>query len=810
MKKLIILSLMIITNSVLWSQRYIPLYHTGNDFLLTSPGAMGTGLYGYDNPAMLNYLHQPDVLFAWSDQQGRWNDFNKWGLFGALPHLGFGMIRESQPGTHLDVTDYRIAAGFGSQAFSLGAGYGWSGGNTDHYNRSGVWTLGFMLRPMRYVSVGAIQNLATAGGHRQTVADVAVRPLGHEMITLFMDWAYQNKKAFDRYTYSFGAALEFLPGIRFTGRYFENKTISAGVQFSLGRAGLSSQGYFDKKQNHQYNTYAVRLGAYDRNIFRSYIFKKNQYVKYTLNTEIKYQRYLLFDKSLTLIRFFEQMDYALKDPNVSGVALNLSGIDISREAAWEFREKLSAFRAAGKHVIIYFDNAGLTVYHLASVADRVVMDPMGMMLTEGFIMGRTFMRGTLEKLGIGYDEWRFFKYKSAMEALSRDSMSAGDREQRQAIIDDMYQLVRADICRSRNLSEERFDELINNVTVFLPQDALDSKLVDAIGRWEDVEKLAEKLENKKQSFIKPSRISESQLPKDDCWGEDPGVAVVYALGACAMDEGINARVLTRIVEKIAKDRRIKAVVIRVDSPGGDALASDLVAEAMKTCRKVKPVIISQGSVAASGGYWLSIYADTIVAAPNTITGSIGVIGGWLYNKGLKEKLGMTTDYVKKGDHADLGFGMTLPLVGLGLPDRNLSDQERLVVESKMKALYAAFIRKVADGRKRPVHEIESIAQGRVWSGTDGKTNGLVDVLGGLDKAIAIAKERAGIPKDQRVTLYEFPKPEWMNPNMFSLKLFGMQSLTAGTPLEELKFRMQNNGRPMPMLPMDFNDGDQTK
>ncbi len=785
------------------SQSGLPSYYSQQDFLMASPGSMGTGLYGLDNPALLNYLKHPDMMLAWSDQRGQWNDFNQWGLFSAVPHLGFNVIREKMPNSAGTITHYNLSTGFGGRMLGIGFGYNWmtASGNLSSLNNH--WTLGALIRPMRYVSLGMTGRFATEGGSREGVFDIGLRPFGNEWLTLFGDYAIQNHQpaGYDKSGWSAGAVAELLPGIRFTARYFDTKTLTAGIQFSLGHAGVSVQAVTDPDRKYSHNTYAVRFGAYDRNIFRSHIFRKKQYVKYELNREIKHRRYILFDPSLTLINLIREMDYAKQDPMVSGIAINLSGIDINREMAWELREKLLDFKSSGKHVIIYFDIAGMTEYHLASVADKVVMDPMGLMMLNGYVAGRTFMKGMLEKIGVGYDEWRFFKYKSAVEVLSRDSMSSGDREQRQAILDDMYQLVRSDVCKSRNIEKNQFDLLINDTVAFLAQQALDQGLVDVLGRWDEVENLAKSLEGNRQTFIPSKSISESRLPADNYWGEHPVVAVVYALGACAMDDGIRARTLSKTIEKIAKDRRIKAVVIRVDSPGGDALASDLVAEAMKTCRKSKPVIVSQGAVAGSGGYWLSMYGDTIVAAPNTITGSIGVIGGWVYNTGIKEKLGLSTDFVKKGNHADLGFGMTLPLIGIGLPDRNLTSDERSKMERMIRAMYGEFVTKVSAGRKKSYDEIHNIAQGRVWSGTDGLSNGLVDVLGGLDKAIGLAKERAGIPKDRKIRILEFPKPDLLDPNMFMPKLFGVK-YQADQTLKDFKIRIENNGRPMPMMPMD--------
>ena len=434
------------------------------------------------------------------------------------------------------------------------------------------------------------------------------------------------------------------------------------------------------------------------------------------------------------------------------------------------------------------------------------MDPFGAMILEGYLMGRTFMKGTLEKIGIGFDEWRFFKYKSADESISRDKMSDADREQRQKLIDDWYTIAKSDICEARHLPSEQFDKLINEEVIFLPQQAVEQGLVDSLGRWEIVKELVKKETRSDGSFISARSLEKFNLPYDNHWGEPPRIAVIYALGACAMDEGITARRLVKDVEAAVDDSRVKAIVLRVDSPGGDAMASDYIAEAMKKAKGKKPVIVSQGFVAASGGYWLSMYGDTIVAAPGTITGSIGVIGGWFYNKGIKETLGMSTDFVKVGTHADFGFGMTLPLIGVTIPDRNLTIDERARVESTLRALYKDFVEKVSLGRKKKTDEIESIAQGRVWSGLDGKQNGLVDVLGGLETAINIAKNRAGIQKDQDITIIEMPKKGFIDFGMFMPKLFGMAATSASDPtVELLKFRLQHNGEPLPMLQLEDLD-----
>ncbi|UCF78274.1 MAG: S49 family peptidase [Candidatus Eiseniibacteriota bacterium] len=777
----------------------IPPYHGYTDFLLASPGAMGPGLYGYTNPALLTYVHGPDLLFAWSDDTGEWNDFDRWGLFAGVPNLGFGaMHRETEAGR---VTDYRLSHALGNRSASFGIGYGWSTGDTDIFNRTNVVTLGMLHRPASKLSIGISGVFSTSTSDREGVLDVAIRPLGDERLTGFMDYSLQKGETVEDAHWSIGAVAEVLPGLRLTGRYFDTEAFALGVSFSLGTVGISSQAHYDEAQDYSYATYGVRLGAYDRNVFDTYLMPKRNYVKLELAGQLKYRRYLLFDDSRTLSGLTSMIEAAKRDETVAGIAINASGMRGNRELIWEIREKLKDFKSSGKRVVIFIDNAEFPHYHFASVADRVVLDPTGSLMMQGIVFGRNYFKGSLEKMGVGFDEWRFFTYKSAYEGFSRESMSDADREQWQAIVDDMYETAKMDICESRGIAPEEFDHMVNEEAFFLPAEALERGLVDSLGRWESVENTIKDLEGKKKPFVSPGRIAQSRLPVDDHWGEKPQIAVVYALGECAMDKGIKARKLVKDVEAVTKNPQIRAVVVRVDSPGGDGTASDLVAEAMRKCAEKKPVIVSQGFVAGSGGYWLSMYGDTIVSAPFTLTGSVGVIGGWFYNLGLKEKLGMSTDFVTAGEHADLGFGATLPFINVTVPDRNLDEEERAKMEHAIRWFYDFFVEKVAMGRGKEFGDIEPIARGRVWSGADAKDVGLVDVLGGLETAVAIAKKKAGIPRDQDVTLVELPKPQLFDPNIFKPSLFGFEERT-NELMELLKFRMEHNGQPLPMMSLD--------
>jgi len=796
--------LMLLFVGILPGQSKLVPHHARTDFLMASSGAMKFGLYGYDNPAILSSLHQPDVMFAFSDARGTWSDFNNWGLYVAVPQFGFGM--QHYKVGNFGVSDYRISTGFGSRSGAFGLAYGWSAGETKRFNRASVLTGGALIRPNAMVSLGLTSTTLLRDEGSELVADLAVRPTGTELLTIFGDYAILDHQSLKDGRWSVGAVLEPMAGIRITGRYFDTKAMTIGFQFSFGRGSVASQAHYDADRNHAYNSYAIRLGAYDRNLLRKRFQKEKMYVSMNLRGPVSYQKFAWFDNSNKLTDIIEAIDAAEADPAVGGIVINTSDVRTDREKLWEIREKLKSFQSSGKKAIIFIDRPGIDVYHFASVADKVVLDPTGMVMLEGYLMGRTYLKGTLAKLGIGYDEWRFFKYKSAVESFSRESMSEADREQRQKLVDEYYAQAKKDIVEARNISAEKFDDLVNKSMIFLPDEALAAGLVDTLGRWDTAKEIVDALTKDKKNLVSAAAVERMQLPKDDRWGERPQIAVIYALGACAMDEGINARSLVRDVDAAVKNKNVKAIVLRVDSPGGDAMASDYIAEALKRAKGKKPVIVSQGYVAASGGYWLSMYADTIVGAPMTITGSIGVIGGWMYDAGVKEKLGMSTDLVKRGDHADLGFGFTLPLINTGIPDRNLNPDEREKMEHAIRSMYKSFVEKVASGRDMKFEDVEPHAQGRVWSGTDGKKLGLVDELGGLETAIHIAKQRAGIPVDDEVTIVELPKKGLFDFSMFMPRLFGFEVKRAKNDLlQQIELRLRHNGQPMPLMPLDDYD-----
>jgi protease-4 len=772
----------------------LPDYYSRYQFLIGSPAAYGDGLVGFVNPANLAFLKTIELDYYWMNKDQNDSEWEDWGIFSGTRGLGFGFQSLEIGGDK--VVDYRLSTAFGGGDFAFGLGYGWSSGNHNAMGRQRLLTAGSIMRPWRYLSIGAIGAYSLESAEKEWVFDIGIRPLGNARLTLFGDISLMSDISLSGAPKSAGAAIEIVRGVSVVGRYFKSEAFTLGLCVNFGHGGATAQGYFNSNGDYYQSIYSLRLGEMRPSVLTAMGQKRKRYLSLNMKGTVDYQKYVLFDNDkLRLYDILKNIKAAADDPRVGAIAMNLSGMEILPEHAWEIRQELKKFRDSGKKTIIFFDRAGMTGYHLASVADKIVLDPEGFIQLEGYVLGKTYFKGTLAKLGLGYDEWRFFKYKSAAEVLSRDKMSDADREQYQYYVDDLYESVRADICEGRGLSIAQYDKIIDDEIFILPEKALELKLADTLGRWSDAGKIINSFSGAKMSGIAPRFLMGNALASD-AWGETPKIAVVYGLGECAMDSGIKGRWLENLFLKLRDNRSVKAVVFRVDSPGGDALPSDLVANAMKKCGEKKPVIVSQGQVAGSGGYWISMYGDTILAGPNTVTGSIGVIGGWIYDKGLGDKLGMTSDYVKRGAHAEVGFGITVPIIGLRAPARNLTRDEREKIEVIINKFYDSFVKKVAVGRNMTEEQVRKIGEGRFYSGLDGKEIGLVDEIGGLMEAIAIAKHKAGLLPGDECEIIEVPKYK----ALFEFpKLLPISTVADEPAYRYIKLLLENPGKPLPML-----------
>jgi protease-4 len=774
----------------------LPDHYARSYFLFAPSTSYDEGLVGFANPANLAMLHRPEMRLNWSTDGSDALSFNNWGFFSGIHGLGFAMQR--QKFNDEGVTDFRLSTGFGTRGSALGLAYGWSSRSEGPLGREKLISVGSITRPNRYLSFGMLTNLSVESSAREGVAELGWRPFGTAKLTLFADAALQKGTKFKDAPWSAGGAVQLASGIALTGRYFRSEAFTLGININFGMSGLASQVHFDENSNRALHSYQLRTGGMKTSIFQTKLRRGKAFTSMPLKGSVDYLDYEIFGGAMP--RFYpllRDIRGAIDDPRISAIAINLSGFSARPEHAWEIREALRAAKGAGKRIIAFIDQNGMTGYHIASIADLIVMDPQGQLVLPGYSLSQTYFKGTLEKLGLGFEEWRFFKYKSANEIFSQESMSEADREQNQAFLDDWYETTRSDVATERGLTEAEFDRIIDDEGFLLAEQALELNLVDTLARWSEVDNLVARATGGSKDKVDRGQLLPNAT-NPERWGDKRKIAIVYGLGVCEMDSGIRARWLQGVFERLSKNRSVEAVVFRVDSPGGDGMASDVVAEALRKCSEEKPVIISQGQVAASGGYWISMYGDEILAGPNTITGSIGVISGWVWDKEFGEKLGMTSDVVTRGKHADLYSGIRLPPFNLQIPARSVTDEERQIVERTIRQLYDDFIKKVAASRDIPEERVREIAEGRIYSGLDGLDIDLVDRIGGLWDAIGVAKVRAGLDAEEEIEIIEIPKSKGLL-NLRSQVL----PVRANSPLkketEMIEFFLKHKGRAIPML-----------
>jgi protease-4 len=443
--------------------------------------------------------------------------------------------------------------------------------------------------------------------------------------------------------------------------------------------------------------------------------------------------------------------YAKTDDHIKGIFIEASSLNTGMATVEELRNSLLDFKTSGKFIIAYSDYYTQGGYYLSSIADKIYVNPMGGVEFKGLSAELVFIKGTLEKLGVEPQIIRHGKFKSAIEPLINDKMSESNRLQTRTYIGSLWNKMLDGVSKSRKISVADLQTIANGLLITDAKAALDKKFVDGVKYKDEVLDML-KEETGSESINKINFINLNnyvKVNKPTVGDRNKKVAVIFAEGSIVDGKGsdgdIGSVTLSRQLRSARLDDKIKAVVLRINSPGGSALASDVIWREVLLLKKVKPVIVSMGNVAASGGYYIACAADTIVAQPNTITGSIGVFGILWNAKGLTDKLGVSVDTVKTGAMADLGTA-----------SRAMTEPERKYIQNQIEMIYDVFIGKVAEGRKMTKADVDSIGQGRVWSGIDAKRIGLVDVLGGMDVAINIAAKKAKLEDFSVVFL---PRPE---------------------------------------------------
>ena len=454
----------------------------------------------------------------------------------------------------------------------------------------------------------------------------------------------------------------------------------------------------------------------------------------------------LFDKedsTYGLDDILASIKKAKENDDIKGIYIQATSLNANFASLQEIRDALNDFKKSGKFIVAYSDNYTQGMYYLSSVANKVLLNPKGAIEWRGLASQPLFLKGLLEKLGIEMQVFRVGTYKAAVERFSATEMSPANREQVTAYITSIWNEIITDVAASRKVSVDSLNNYANRMLMFYPaEQTVKSGMADTLIYKNDVrDYLKQLVKIDKDDDLAVLGLDEMINVKKNTPKDKSGniIAVYYAFGeidggsSSTDEDGIISNEVIKDLRELKEDKDVKAVVLRVNSPGGSAFGSEQIWEAVCQLKKEKPVIVSMGDYAASGGYYISCAADTIVAEPTTLTGSIGIFGLIPNAKGLTDKLGLSFDVVKTHKFADFGNIM-----------RGMNTDEQTLLQMYINQGYDLFVSRCAEGRKMSKKEIEKIAEGRVWTGEAAKKIGLVDLLGGIDKALEIAVKKAKV------------------------------------------------------------------
>jgi protease-4 len=452
--------------------------------------------------------------------------------------------------------------------------------------------------------------------------------------------------------------------------------------------------------------------------------------------------------SPTIRDLWTSIHAAASDPRIKAIALKPRHLSVGWAKLQELREDLAAFKRSGKPVYAYLQTPGMHEYYLASIADRIYVSPDDYLQVKGFRVESTFIKGTLDKLGIGFDVDHIGRYKDAGDALTRTNMSPETKEVLNQVLDQIYSSFSNAVAEGRHKSTAQVQALIDQGP-FLAAPAKQAGLVDELGyesqMYRDLASAAKSGGLAKLSYKTYARSTPGN-----------GVRIALLSGEGDIIRGkidqpfgqgqvIASETFSKTIEQVRNDSSVRGVILRVDSPGGDAVASDEILHELRLLAASKPLVISMSDLAASGGYFISMTGNTVVAYPNTITGSIGVIYGKPNLHGLYDKLGITKDILARGRFAEIDSDY-----------KPLTEAEKQKLHEGIMSTYRSFVSKVAAARKKTYEQIDPLAQGRVWMGAQANKNGLVDRLGGLDVAVDLIREKAKLGPKAAVNLISYP------------------------------------------------------
>lgn len=452
-----------------------------------------------------------------------------------------------------------------------------------------------------------------------------------------------------------------------------------------------------------------------------------------------------------LVDVLHAIEYATADDKIKGISILNSNSSLGLAQTKALRDALEDFKKSGKFIYAYANYYSQKEYYLNSVADKIYLNPVGELELKGLSLETMFFKDFQEKSGIKVEVIRHGKFKSAVEPFLENKMSDANKEQTTALLNSLWSSVISDISKSRNISISHLNEIAENLSARTPQMAKNEKLIDEIAYEDvyhnDIKKALKSNQEEEYTSISIDDYAEKVATSQINFEAKDKIAIIYAQGEIMSGEGdvtvIGEGAMRRSLKEAREDENVKSIVLRIDSPGGDALTSELIWREIELTKKVKPVVVSMGNYAASGGYYIACNAHKIYAEATTITGSIGVFGMLPNFTTAANKIGVSTETVKTHTNA-AGFS----------PFTTLDSSTRAFAQEGVERIYFTFVNRVASGRKLTTQQVDAIGQGRVWTGQDAKKIGLVDAIGGLDDAI---KEAAKLGKTTKYRLQDYPE-----------------------------------------------------
>ncbi|MEO0141205.1 MAG: signal peptide peptidase SppA [candidate division WOR-3 bacterium] len=606
----------------------------------------------------------------------------------------------------------------------------------------GALDYGLIIRPHRYLSSGLVVRDAFRD-ERAFTAGLGLRPLW-DRFTIYADLDFKDSII----AWRAGAAAEPLPGVIIHGCYSDDKSVSVGLDWSFGKirfSGGAESELGEDEPSPEPNEFQIELSQTPYPHMR---LPEKKWLDLTIRGPYSEDGRAIIGSEPTFYDFISIVDSAARDPGLSGMLIRLEPGDLSPSQIEELHSVIMKARKRGKFVVFYAEQMGIGQVWLASAGDRIVMAPSGELAFPGLRGGGYYLKGALDKLGLYADFERIKEYKTAAEPLMSDTMSTAQKEQYTAILDDIYNHQIDLLARGRALPPESVDALVD-IGFFSAPKALSVGLIDTTAYEDELDEIVKSYAGKKVKLVKPEGYFGQEVQRP--WRDDrPLIALIVAEGSIVSGRGgisllggkSMGKEVAESMRSARKDKKVKAVVFRVNSGGGSALGSDLIWREVYLTAKEKPVIVSMGDVAGSGGYYISCAGTRILATPATITGSIGIITGKIVMKDLFGKVGITKPLVTTGHKHLLLWEET----------RKFTDEERKFVQAMLQEGYDEFTAKVSLGRGITQDSVNAIGRGRVWSGISAKQIGLVDQFGGLTDAIALAREQAKA-KDARVVWY---------------------------------------------------------